>query len=109
MKKATSISWQGCGWHIILIEDWGSPHTAGESLELAAALGIQVRLLPRACQELNAMDHLFCFVKTRAVANRPTHSIDDSALAAYRYIYNMSRQERLVKVGVLSGNWWLFP
>jgi hypothetical protein len=96
------------GWHIILFEDRGSPHTAEESLALADTLGIQIRLLPRACPELNAMDHLFRFVKTRAVSNRPTHSIDASSLAACRYIYNLSRQERLVKAGVLSGNFWLY-
>lgn len=96
------------GWHIILFEDRGSPHTAEESLELAASLGIQVRLLPRACPQRNAMDHLFRFVKTRAVSNQPTRSIDASAMAACRYIYRLSRYERLVQAGVLSGNFWLF-
>jgi hypothetical protein len=97
------------GWHIILFEDRGSPHTAEDSLELAARLGIQVRLLPRACPELNALDHLFRFVKTCALANRPTRSTDASAMAACHYIYTLSRRERLVKAGVLSGNFWLFP
>ncbi len=55
------------GWQIILFEDRGTPHTAEESLVEAVALGIQVRLLPRACPELNAMDHLFRFVKGRGV------------------------------------------
>lgn len=95
------------GWHIILFEDRGSPHTAEDSLEWAAALGIEVRLLPRACPELNAMDHLFRSVKGRGVANRPTHSIEASADAACRYLYTLSRRERLVKAGVLSGNFWL--
>ena len=97
------------GWHLIVFEDRGSPHTAEESMELATSLGIQIRLLPRATPELNAMDHLFRFVKTRAVSNRVTQSIDDSALAASRYIYRLSRYERLVEAGVLSGNFWLFP
>jgi hypothetical protein len=70
------------GWQIILFEDRGTPHTAEDSLDLAKALGIQVRLLPRACPELNAMDHLFRFVKSRGVANQPTRSIDESAMAA---------------------------
>jgi hypothetical protein len=63
--------------------------------------------LPVACPKLNAMDHLFRFVKRQAVANRPTTSIDDSAQAACDYIYALSRRERLVKAGVLSGNFWL--
>lgn len=95
------------GWHIILFEDHGTPHTSDDSLELAVSLGIQVRLLPVACPKLNAMDHLFRFVKKEAVANRPTTSIDVSAQAACDYIYALSRRERLVKAGVLSGNFWL--
>ena len=95
------------GWRIILFEDRGTPHTAEASLELAAALGIEVRLLPRATPELNAMDHLWRAVKGRALADRPTRSIDSSADAACRYILEMSRHERLKKAGVLSGNFWL--
>jgi transposase len=95
------------GWHIILFEDRGTPHKAEESLEMAAQLGIEVRLLPRATPELNAMDHLWRAVKGRALADRPTRSIDDSADTACRYILEMSRHERLKKAGVLSGNFWL--
>jgi transposase len=95
------------GWHIILCEDRGTPHTAEESREYAAWLGIEVRLLPRATPELNAMDHLWRSVKGRALANRPTLTIDKSADAACRYILDMSRRERLRKAGVLSGNFWL--
>jgi transposase len=95
------------GWHIILFEDRGTPHTAEDSREVAASLGIQVRLLPRATPELNAMDHLWRSVKGRALADRPTRSIDDSADTACRYLLEMSRRERLRKAGVLSGNFWL--
>jgi transposase len=95
------------GWRIVLFEDRGTPHTADESREAAAGLGIEVRWLPRATPELNAMDHLWRQVKGRALANRPTRSIDDSADAACRYIIEMSRRERLKAAGVLSGNFWL--
>lgn len=95
------------GWNIILFEDQGTPHKSEDSIEFAASLGIQVRLLPVACPKLNAMDHLFRFVKKQAVANRPTASIGDSAQAACDFIYGLSRRERLVKAGVLSGNFWL--
>lgn len=95
------------GWHVVLFEDRGTPHTAEESRELATALGLEVRLLPRATPELNAMDHLWRSVKGRALANRPTLSIDKSADAACQYIFEMSPGERLRKAGVLSGNFWL--
>jgi transposase InsO family protein len=95
------------GWQIILFEDRGSPHTAEDSLECAADLGIEVRLLPRACPELNAMGHLFRSVRGRGVANRQTRSIDESAMIACRHIYNLTPRERLVKAGVLSGRFWL--
>lgn len=95
------------GWRIILFEDRGSPHTAEDTVELAPKLGIQLRFLPRACPELNAMDHLFRFVKGKSVASRPTLTIDQSADAACHYLYGMSRRERLIKAGVQSGNFWL--
>ncbi len=39
------------GWHIVLFEDRGSPHTAEESVTLAHELDIAVRWLPRAMPE----------------------------------------------------------
>ena len=95
------------GWRVILFEDRGSPQTAEDSLELAREFGIQLRFLPRACPELNAMDHLFRFVKGEGVANRPRQTIDQSAHAVCLYLYDKSRRERLTKAGVLSGNFWL--
>jgi hypothetical protein len=95
------------GWQMVLLEDRGSPHTAADSEELAAALGFRVRYLPRASPGLKAMDQLFRFVKGQAVANRPTLTIAQSADAVCRSLYEMSRRERLLKAGVLSGNFWL--
>jgi transposase len=95
------------GWHIVLFEDRGSPHTAAASRRLAKALHIALRFLPTATPELNAMDHLWRHVKGRALANRPVASIDTAADQACWAILNMSRHERLRKAGVLSGNFWL--
>jgi hypothetical protein len=95
------------GWHIVLFEDRGSPHTAEESVGLAHTLGIEVRWLPRAAPELNAMDQLWRRIKGAVLASRPTQSIDTSADRACDYILGLSRQERLRKAGVLSGNFWL--
>ena len=95
------------GWQIGLFEDRGTPHTAADSLEVAADLDIHIRWLPRATPELNAMDHLWRHVKGRAVADRPTQTIEESADTACRYPREMNRHERLQKAGVLSGRFWL--
>lgn len=95
------------GWHIILFEDRGSPHTAEDSIELAKELKIHIRFLPVATPELNAMDHLWRQVKGRALSDRPTQSIDLSADHACQYLLTMRPWERLKKAGVFSGNFWL--
>jgi transposase len=95
------------GWQIVLFEDRGSPHTAEESLELAQALGIELRFLPKATPALNAMDHLWRHVKGRVLADRPTASIEASAYDACRAILHMTPHERLRKAGALSGDFWL--
>jgi transposase len=97
----------GHGWRIVLCEDRGSPHTASDSLQIARALHIEIRFLPIATPELNAMDHLWRHVKGRALADRATRSIKASADSACRYILDLSRRERLRTAGVVSGNFWL--
>lgn len=95
------------GGHLVLFEDRGSPHTAEDSRELAAEVGIPIRLLPRATPELNAMDHLWRHVKRGALSDRPTQSIDQSADDACRYLLETSPRERLQKAGVFSAGFWL--
>jgi transposase len=95
------------GWRIVLFEDRGSPHTAESSQELAAQLHIQLRFLPRATPELNAMDHLWRQVKHQTQGNCQPRSIDKAAYDACHYILDLSPRERLRKAGVLSGNFWL--
>jgi transposase len=97
------------GWHIVLFEDRGAPHTATASRRLAKDLHIALRFLPTATPELNAMDHLWRHVKGRVLANRPVSSIDAAADQACQAILQMSRHERLRKAGVLSGHFWLAP
>jgi transposase len=95
------------GWHIVLFEDRGAPHTADASIDLADDLGLELRFLPIATPELNAMDHLWGHVKREVLANRPMRSIDASADVACRYLLDLSPKKRLKKAGVLSGNFWL--
>jgi hypothetical protein len=95
------------GWNLVLFEDRASQHKSPESLAYAEQLAIEVRLLPRATPELNAMDHLWRHTKKDSVGNRPTISIGESALSACQYIIDLSPRERLRKAGVLSGSFWL--
>jgi hypothetical protein len=103
----TMLRSQWRGWHIVLFEDRGAPHTAEASREVAAALHIELRFLPVATPELNAMDPLWRHVKTWGLANRATVSIDTSAARAGQYLLDLSPRERLRKAGVLSGHFWL--
>ena len=95
------------GWHIVLYEDRGSPHTAQASQALAAELDIALRFLPRATPALNAMDQLWRRTKGGALADRATRTIDDSAWQLCQHILDLSPHQRLQKAGVLSGNFWL--
>jgi DDE superfamily endonuclease len=95
------------GWNIVLFEDRASQHQAPASVAWAQGLGIEVRLLPRATPELNAMDHLWRHAKRQTQGNRPPQPIEESAMDACRYILNLSPRDRLRKAGVLSGNFWL--
>ena len=95
------------GWNVVLFEDRAGQHTAPRSLRMARLCGLEVRLLPRATPELNAMDTLWRQVKREALGDRPTASIDQSAESACEQILAMGAQDRLRQAGVLSGNFWL--
>jgi hypothetical protein len=104
LREVRSHWW---GWNPVLFEDRATQHKSPGSLALAAESGIEVRLLPRATPELNAMDHLWRHTKREALGDRETVSIERSARAACQYILDHSPEERLRKAGVLSGNFWL--
>ena len=96
------------GWNIVLFEDRAGQHTAPRSQRLAKELAIELRFLPRATPELNAMDHLWRHTKRVTQGNRmKLETIDESAQHACNYIYGLSPQERLRQAGVLSGDFWL--
>jgi hypothetical protein len=95
------------GWNLVLFEDRAGQHTAPESRDWAETLGIEVRLLPVAAPELNAMDHPWRHTKRETLGSRATLSIDQSVRAACQYIGELRPRDRLRKAGVLSGNFWL--
>jgi hypothetical protein len=95
------------GWNIVPFEDRAGQHTSPDSLEWAEELGIEVRLLPKAAPELNAMDPLWRPTKREALGDRATVTIADSALAACQHIIDLNPRDRLREAGILSGNFWL--
>jgi hypothetical protein len=95
------------GWNIVLFEDRASQHKSPESLGYAEQLAIEVRLLPKATPELNAMDHLWRHTKRETVGSRATLSIEASALAACQYIIDLGPRDRRKQAGILSGDFWL--
>ena len=98
------------GWNIVLFEDRASQHTSPDSPAVGPITwGIEVRLLPRATPELNAMDHLWKHTKRETVGSRATSAIEKSALDACQYIIDLSPRDRLRQAGILSGTFWLTP
>jgi len=95
------------GWNIVLFEDRGSPHLAAETRSCLKDLGIELRLLPVAAPELNAMDHLWRHVTEEVLANTPVQSIDQTADDVCQHILALTPKQRLKKAGILSGNFWI--
>lgn len=95
------------GWNLVLFVDRGSPHTAKGSRALARSLGVEVRLLPTACPELNPRERLGRVLKGRVLANEPTPDLDESLKRAFDHLERMKPRPRLKAAGVLSGSFWL--
>jgi len=97
------------GWHIAMLLDEDSSHTAGDSELLAAALGVELLWLPKRSPHLNPMDHLGRHGKEVVCANRQFGSIDEEVRHFLRYLEGLTPREALTKAGVLSGDFWLDP
>src|SRR5262249_8226643 len=58
------------GWHVVVLLDEDSSHTAGDAQRLAAELEIELLWLPKRCPELNPVDALWRSGKQTICANR---------------------------------------
>jgi hypothetical protein len=97
------------GWHIVLFEDRGSPHTATASQAYAAERQIEIRWLPRATPELNAMEQLWRQATSQALANGSPLPIETKAMKLCQCLIDLQPKERLRKAGVLAPDFWLAP
>jgi transposase len=95
------------GWNLVVFLDRGSPHTAKASRALASELGIELRLLPTACPELNPVEGLWREIKGRVLSNEPTPDLDKSLRRALDHLASLTGRQRLETAGVLSEAFWL--
>jgi hypothetical protein len=95
------------GWHVALLLDEDSSHTAGGSEALAAAWDIERLWLPKRSPKLNPMDHLWGDAKDEVSANKQYETIDAQVDRFLEYLGSLSAWEALTKGGVLSERFWL--
>lgn len=95
------------GWHVAMLLDEDSSHTAKRSQELAQAFHIELLWLPKRSPHLNPMDHLWRDAKAAICANRQYATMDDQVEQFIEYINDLSPMDALRKAGVLASNFWL--
>jgi hypothetical protein len=95
------------GWHVALLLDEDSSHTARDSLLWADLLGIELLWLPKRSPELNGMDHLWGHGKDHVCANRQYASIEDEAERLVQFLSGLSNDAALRQAGIQSENFWL--
>ena len=95
------------GWHVALLLDEDPSHTAADSQEMAAELGLRLIWLPKRCPELNGMDHLWGHGKDHVCANRQYAGIDEEVDRFVGFLGGLSNREALRQAGILSEDFWL--
>lgn len=95
------------GWHLALLLDEDSSHTANGSLELAADLSIKLIWLPNRSPKLNPMESLWGEGKETVSASRQYATIDDQVERFVVYLESLTPREALHTSGVLSRHYWL--
>lgn len=95
------------GWHVALLLDEDSSHTATGSLELAEELSIKLIWLPKRSPKLNPLDSLWGQGKDVVSASRQYAMIDNQVHRFLAYLESLSPCEALHTSGVLSTHYWL--
>lgn len=92
-------------WHVALLLDEDSCHTAQASVHDAA--GMTLLWLPKRSPELNPLDTLWGQGKDVISANHQADSIDDHVDDFLDYLRTLSNRKTLHTAGVLSPGFWL--
>jgi len=95
------------GWHVALLLDANSCHTAAGSLRLAARLGFALLWLPKRSPRLNPMDTLWGQGKDVISANQQYATMEGQVQQFVEHLQALRNDEALDTAGVHSGDFWL--
>ncbi len=101
------VHWHYRGWHVAMLLDEDSSHTAFGSVGLAGRLGIELLWLPKRCPKLNPMETLWGQAKDVVSANKQYASIDEQVERFIGHLSRLTNAEALDTAGVHSGDFWL--
>jgi DDE superfamily endonuclease len=93
------------GWHVALLLDEDSCHTAKASVRQAE--GMTLLWLPNRSPKLNPMDTLWGQGKDVISANAQHSTIEEHVNRFLDHLGGLTNQEALHRSGVLSGKFWL--
>jgi DDE superfamily endonuclease len=93
------------GWHVALLLDEDSCHTAQASGRAAA--GMTLLWLPKRSPELNPLDTLWGQGKDVISADKQYATIEEQVQRFLVHLCSLSDREALHTSGVLSGKFWL--
>ena len=95
------------GWHVALLLDEDSSHTAKGSVEWAGWYNIDLLWLPKRSPKLNPMETLWGQGKDIISADKQYVTIDEQVDRFIAYLESLSAWEALHTAGVYSKDFWL--
>ena len=95
------------GWHVALLLDEDSSHTANGSVALAAEFDIECLWLPKRSPELSPVDTPWGQAEDIVSANKRYATIDDQVERFIGYLAGLTNGEALGTAGIYSGRFWL--
>jgi hypothetical protein len=95
------------GWHVALLLDEDSSHTAKGSVEWAGWYNIDLLWLPKRSPKLNPMETLWGQGKDIISADKQDVTIDEQVDRFIAYLESLSAWEALHTAGVYSKDFWL--
>jgi hypothetical protein len=78
------------GWHVAMVLDEDSSHTAHASTALAHRLGMELLWLPKRSPHLNALDHLWRHGQEKSCANWQYPAIEEPVEQFILYLYGLT-------------------